>query len=169
MRSNGPYSRQEARRLALIAAARVAFVASAAGCSTDPPPVAPVVPVPPATPATAASSARTGPDGCTLPSSDTPSEKEASCCLAGATAFVSGHGGMGAADETPDPRAPASIVACCTRMVSFREHVRRSSHYDSCCAVLHTMSGACTPWGPPVPPRMTAHTRTTSVSVPAIT
>lgn len=140
--------RQEARRRALLAAARVAFLATA-GCTKEVPASAPA----PTTPATPATSVATGPGGCQLPSSDSPTEQETKCCLSGAETVAKNQAGM---DNGPDPRAPASIVACCTHVVLFRDRERRSPHYDACCAVLGTMSGACTPWGPPMPPRMIA-------------
>jgi hypothetical protein len=143
--------RRETRFEALRATAKLALSISIAGCgsSSTAPPEAPVDPahasVPPK-PITAPSPSASATPPAPSASYYASAEGRATCVSVLDDAF-----GPGGKKNTPDAQA------CCREML---KRFDETKHYGECC---NTFMGTdreirigCSPWGPPVPPRMLA-------------
>jgi hypothetical protein len=133
---------RDVRLAALRATAKVAFSLSVVACGSASP--SPEVPVDPA---------HAKPTPKPAPVTTDPPAPSASA------GYVAGHATCKAAlDDAfgPGVRKPTpEVQACCREMM---RSVTDMAHYGDCCEVYESsdpeMRVGCSPWGPPVPPRM---------------
>lgn len=150
--------RSDVHSLALRAAAKVAFsVVFLGGCSSattdgasDPEPGE-------------GTSEADLKSGCHAPVKDASAPK-LSCEQVVASAFPTEGNYPGAKQKVS-----ASVQTCCVELLE-KSHGALAAHRWDCCANLPADAGqevgiACTPWGPPVPPRMQRRARALAMQV----